>query len=121
MAGRCRDPPGQKEQASGSPRVGSPRKKQAEHRRHREELGEWKRSTSERTHEGRRKRDGRTSFKEQKAPLKKEKEVQRKEEIQKQRKKHRCVVTDSGASSSVLSFLSGPSPSPDEGPIYPPV
>lgn len=92
MAGRCGGPAGQKEWAKGSPRPDSPQRKQVEHRRHREELGEQKRSTAQRTREGKKKRDGRASLKERRASSKKEKEVQKKE-MGKQQKKHRCVVT----------------------------
>nr|XP_019589287.1 PREDICTED: transmembrane channel-like protein 2 [Rhinolophus sinicus] len=97
-AGRRGALPGQKEQPRGSPRAGSPRRKQVESRRHREELGEQERSTVERTREGRRKRNGRTSLKEQRTPPKKEKEVLKKEETQKQRKKHRLPSSASSAS-----------------------
>nr|XP_060480016.1 transmembrane channel-like protein 2 [Panthera onca] len=88
-AGRRRAQPGQKERVGGSPGPGSPRRKQAERRRHREELGEQGRSSAERTCTERRKKDGRTSLKEQRAPSKKEKEVPRKEETWKRLKKHR--------------------------------
>ncbi|XP_032950843.1 transmembrane channel-like protein 2 isoform X2 [Rhinolophus ferrumequinum] len=96
-AGRRGALPGQKEQARGSPRAGSPRRKQVESRRHREELGVQERSTVERTREGRRKRNGRTSLKEQRTPPKKEKEVSKKE-TQKQRKKHRLPSLASSTS-----------------------
>lgn len=92
MTGRCGGPAGQKERAKGSPRPDSPQRKQVEHRRHREKLGEQKRSTAQRTREGRKKRDGRASLKEQRASSKKEKEVPKKD-MWKQQKKHRCVVT----------------------------
>ncbi|GAB5569358.1 transmembrane channel-like protein 2 [Prionailurus iriomotensis] len=97
-AGRCGAQPGQKERAGGSPGPGSPRRKQAERRRHREELGEQGRSSAERTCTERRKKDGRTSLKEQRAPSKKEKEVPRKEETWKRLKKHRSPSLASGAS-----------------------
>ncbi|XP_034862417.1 transmembrane channel-like protein 2 [Mirounga leonina] len=98
VAGRRGAQPGQKEPAGGSPRPGSPRRKQAERRRHLEELGEQGRSSAERTFEGRRKRDGRASLKKQRAPPKKEKEVSRKEEMWKQPKKHRPPSLASSAS-----------------------
>ncbi|XP_070444086.1 transmembrane channel-like protein 2 [Equus przewalskii] len=91
-------PPGRKERAGGSPRPGSPRSKQAERRRPREELRKPERSTAERTSKGRRKRDGRTSFKEQRAPPKKEKETPRKEEMWKPLKKHRSSSLASSTS-----------------------
>lgn len=85
--------PGQKERARDSPGSGSPRRKQAERRGRRELLGDRERGSAEKTCRGRRKKDGRASFREQRAPSKKEKEVRRKEEMWKQLKKHRCVVT----------------------------
>ncbi|KAG8513396.1 Transmembrane channel-like protein 2, partial [Galemys pyrenaicus] len=86
----------QTEQARSGPRPGSPRRKQTEHsKRRQEEPGKQGRSRLE----GRRKRDGRASFKDQRAPPKKEKEVSRKEEMWKQLKKHR--------SSSLVSSASG--------------
>ena len=93
MAGRRGAQPSQKERAEGSPRPGSPRRKQAEHQRLREDLGKPGRSSTKRTCEGRRKRDGRASLKEQRqrAPPKKEKEALRKE-TRKRPKKHRYVV-----------------------------
>uniref|UniRef100_A0A452QNC1 Transmembrane channel-like protein n=1 Tax=Ursus americanus TaxID=9643 RepID=A0A452QNC1_URSAM len=97
-AGRRRAQPCQKEPARGSPRPGSSQRKQAERRRQREELGEQGRSSAERTFEGRRKRDGRASLKEQRAPPKKEKEVPRKEEMWKRPKKHRSPSLASSAS-----------------------
>ncbi|XP_025788493.1 transmembrane channel-like protein 2 [Puma concolor] len=97
-AGRRGAQPGQKERAGGSPGPGSPRRKQAERRRHREELGERGRSSTERTCTERRKKDGRTSLKEQRAPSKKEKEVPRKEETWKRLKKHRSPSLASSAS-----------------------
>ncbi|KAF0879347.1 TMC2 protein, partial [Crocuta crocuta] len=96
-AGRRGAQPGQKERVRGSPGPGSPRRKQAERRRHREELGERGRSSAERTCSERRK-DRRTSFKEQRAPSKKEKEVPRKEETWKRLKKHRSPSLASSAS-----------------------
>jgi len=84
--------PGQKKRTGGSPGSGSPRRKQAERRGRRELLGDRERGSAEKTCGGRRK-DGRASLREQRAPSKKEKEVRRKEEMWKQLKKHRCVVT----------------------------
>lgn len=121
-AGRRRAQPSQKEPARGSPRPGSSQRKQAERRRQREELGEQGRSSAERTFEGRRKRDGRASLKEQRAPPKKEKEVPRKEEMWKRPKKHRYVVILIQVcflTGTLFSF--GPSPSPDEGRRSPPL
>lgn len=99
VAGRRGGLPDQKDRARGSPRPESPRRRQAEHRRHREELREMKRSTTQRTLEGKKKRDGKASLKEQRAPSKKGKEASKKgkeaskkEEMWKQLKKHRCVV-----------------------------
>ncbi|CAK6447498.1 unnamed protein product [Pipistrellus nathusii] len=97
VAGRCGGPAGQKEWAKGSPRPDSPQRKQVEHRRHREELGEQKRSTAQRTREGKKKRDGRASLKERRASSKKEKEVQKKE-MGKQQKKHRSPSVASSTS-----------------------
>nr|XP_025732075.1 transmembrane channel-like protein 2 [Callorhinus ursinus] len=97
-AGRRGAQPGQKEQAGGSPRPGSPRRKQAECRRHLEPLGERGRSSAERTSKGRRKRDGRASLKKQRAPPKTEKEVSRQEEMWKRPKKHRPPSLASSAS-----------------------
>ncbi|XP_042550559.1 transmembrane channel-like protein 2 [Dipodomys spectabilis] len=75
--------PSQKERPGGSPRPGSPRRKPMDRpaRRSRPEgLRRLERSSvEERTCQGRRKRDGRTSFKEQRAHPKKEKEVVGKE------------------------------------------
>nr|XP_010590122.1 transmembrane channel-like protein 2 [Loxodonta africana] len=96
--GRCRAQPGQKKQAGGSPRPGSPRRKQSEHRRRQEELGEHNRSPAERNREGRRKKDGKASFKEQRAPPGKEKETPKKEEMWKHLKKHRSTSVASSAS-----------------------
>ncbi|EPQ13012.1 Transmembrane channel-like protein 2 [Myotis brandtii] len=96
VTGRCGGPAGQ-ERAKGSPRPDSPQRKQVEHRRHREELGKQKRSTAQRTREGRKKRDGRASLKEQRASSKKEKEVPKKE-MWKQLKKHRSPSLASSAS-----------------------
>lgn len=121
VAGRRGGPSGQKERARGSPRPDSPRRKQAEHRRHPEELGKQERGTAQRTREGRRKKDGRASLKEQRASSKKEKEVPRKEEMWKQLKKHRCVVTPVQACfQSCFPSPAGLSPSPDEGLMSPP-
>ncbi|KAJ8778019.1 hypothetical protein J1605_001171 [Eschrichtius robustus] len=107
VPGRRQAPPGQKEQAGGSPGSGSPRRKQAERRgRHREQLGERERGSAEKTCGGRRKRDGRASLREHQAPPKKEKEVPRKEEMWKQLKKHR--------SSSSASSTSGGEPLSEE-------
>ncbi|XP_006096439.1 transmembrane channel-like protein 2 [Myotis lucifugus] len=96
VTGRCGGPAGQ-ERAKGSPRPDSPQRKQVEHRRHREELGKQKRSTAQRTREGRKKKDGRASLKEQRASPKKEKEVPKKE-MWKQLKKHRSPSLASSAS-----------------------
>nr|XP_036873222.1 transmembrane channel-like protein 2 [Manis javanica] len=87
--------PGRKEQARGSPRPGSPWRKQAERGRRQEER---KQSQAERICEGRRRRDGRASLKEQRAPPKKEKEVPKKEEMWKPLKKHRSPSLASSAS-----------------------
>ena len=91
--GRRRAQPGQKERAGGSPGSGSPRRKQAERRGRRALPGDRERGSAEKTCGGRRKKDGRASLREQRAPSKKEKEARRKEEMWKQLKKHRCVVT----------------------------
>ncbi|ELK34500.1 Transmembrane channel-like protein 2 [Myotis davidii] len=97
VTGRCGGPAGQKG-AKGSPRPDSPQRKQVEHRRHREELGKPKRSTAQRTREGRKKKkDGKASLKEQRASPKKEKEVPKKE-MWKQLKKHRSPSLASSAS-----------------------
>ncbi|XP_053527222.1 transmembrane channel-like protein 2 [Artibeus jamaicensis] len=96
-AGKRGVPPGQKDRARGSPRPESPRRKQAEHRRHREELREQKRSTTQRIREGRRRRDGKVPLKEQRAPSKKGKEASNKE-TWKQLKKHRSSSSASSAS-----------------------
>ncbi|XP_007932878.2 transmembrane channel-like protein 2 [Orycteropus afer afer] len=91
-----------KEQARGSsrgsPRPGSPRRKQTGQRRRQEELREKNQSPAERTCEGRRKRDGKASFKEQRVPPQKEKELPEKEEIWKRLKKHRSSSLASSAS-----------------------
>uniref|UniRef100_A0A8P0SC23 Transmembrane channel-like protein n=1 Tax=Canis lupus familiaris TaxID=9615 RepID=A0A8P0SC23_CANLF len=99
VAGRRGAQPSQKERAEGSPRPGSPRRKQAEHQRLREDLGKPGRSSTKRTCEGRRKRDGRASLKEQRqrAPPKKEKEALRKE-TRKRPKKHRSPSLASSTS-----------------------
>ncbi|KAM6163823.1 transmembrane channel-like protein 2 [Rhynchocyon petersi] len=97
-SGRPRAQPGRKEQAGDSPRPGSPRRKQAEHRRCREAVGQQNRSAKDRTGDGRRRGEGKTSFKEQRAPSKKAKEVPKQEEMWKQMKKHR--------SSSLVSSVS---------------
>ena len=108
--GRRRAQPGQKERAGGSPGSGSPRRKQAERRGRRELLGDRERGSAEKICRGRRKKDGRASLREQRAPSKKEKEVRRKEEVWKQLKKHRCVVTR-------LQARFSPAPSLDKGQV----
>uniref|UniRef100_A0A8D1E0G1 Transmembrane channel-like protein n=1 Tax=Sus scrofa TaxID=9823 RepID=A0A8D1E0G1_PIG len=90
--------PGQKERAGGSPKPGSPQRKPAEHRGHHKQLGERERSSAEKTRGGKRNRDRKASFREQRAPRKREKEVPRKEEMRKQLKKHRSSSLASGAS-----------------------
>uniref|UniRef100_A0A8D1A4G0 Transmembrane channel-like protein n=1 Tax=Sus scrofa TaxID=9823 RepID=A0A8D1A4G0_PIG len=90
--------PGQKERAGGSPKPGSPQRKPAEHRGHHKQLGERERSSAEKTSGGKRNRDRKASFREQRAPPKREKEVPRKEEMWKQLKKHRLSSLASGAS-----------------------
>ncbi|XP_049635967.1 transmembrane channel-like protein 2 [Suncus etruscus] len=88
-----------KEQSGGSPRPGSPRRKSTGHGRLREEQGKQERRVAGRTHQGKKKRNGRTSFREQRAPSKKHKDVRRnEEEIWKQLKKHRSSSLASGAS-----------------------
>uniref|UniRef100_A0A8D1UG00 Transmembrane channel-like protein n=1 Tax=Sus scrofa TaxID=9823 RepID=A0A8D1UG00_PIG len=99
--------PGQKERAGGSPKPGSPQRKPAEHRGHHKQLGERERSSAEKTSGGKRNRDRKASFREQRAPPKREKEVPRKEEMWKQLKKHRCV---SGTFQSTLSLSFQPLP-----------
>uniref|UniRef100_A0A8D1PE58 Transmembrane channel-like protein n=1 Tax=Sus scrofa TaxID=9823 RepID=A0A8D1PE58_PIG len=89
---------GQKERAGGSPKPGSPQRKPAEHRGHHKQLGERERSSAEKTSGGKRNRDRKASFREQRAPPKREKEVPRKEEMWKQLKKHRSSSLASGAS-----------------------
>ncbi|KAM9249260.1 transmembrane channel-like protein 2 [Dugong dugon] len=96
-AGRHRAQSGQKEEAGGNLRPGSPRRKQSERRRRQEESGEQKRSPAGRNLEGRRKRDGKASFRGQRVPPEKEKEVP-KEEMWKQLKKHRSTSLASSAS-----------------------
>ncbi|XP_053429714.1 transmembrane channel-like protein 2 [Nycticebus coucang] len=96
--GRRGSPPRQKERTRGSPRPGSPRRKQTVRRSRGGEPRGQERSTTERTHEGRQK-DGQASLKEQSAPPKKEKEVLKKEESWTRLKKPR--------SSSVASSASG--------------
>ncbi|KAM9590319.1 transmembrane channel-like protein 2 [Trichechus inunguis] len=96
-SGRRRAQSGQKEEAGGNLRPGSSRRKQSERRRHQEELGEQKRSPAGRNLEGRRKRDGKASFRGQRVPPEKEKEVP-KEETWKQLKKHRSTSLASSAS-----------------------
>ncbi|XP_075384082.1 transmembrane channel-like protein 2 [Tenrec ecaudatus] len=85
---------GRKEQPVGSSRPRSPKRKHAEHKRRPEDRG-----PAERTCKERRKRDGKASFREQKATPKKEKEVLKKEEMWKQLKKP--------SSSSLASSASG--------------
>uniref|UniRef100_A0A8C6G0W6 Transmembrane channel-like protein n=1 Tax=Moschus moschiferus TaxID=68415 RepID=A0A8C6G0W6_MOSMO len=97
--GRRRAQPGQKERAGGSPGSGSPRRKQAERRGRLELLGARERRSAEKTCRGRRKKDGRASLREQRAPSKKEKEVRGKEETWKQLKKHRSSSVASSTSS----------------------
>nr|XP_020029449.1 transmembrane channel-like protein 2 [Castor canadensis] len=98
--------PGQKEWAGGSPRSGSPRRKQTEQRASpREGLRGQQQSPVDRTREGRRKRDERASFKEQRASPRKEKGILRKEN--KQLKKPR-------SSSLASSAFSGESLSEEE-------
>ncbi|KAI4538244.1 hypothetical protein MG293_011647 [Ovis ammon polii] len=97
--GRRRAQPGQKERAGGSPGSGSPRRKQAERRGRRELLGDRERGSAEKICRGRRKKDGRASLREQRAPSKREKEVRRKEEVWKQLKKHRSSSMTSSTSS----------------------
>ncbi|KAM8774830.1 transmembrane channel-like protein 2 [Rhynchonycteris naso] len=92
--GRRGGPHGQRERARGSPRPDSPRRKQTEHRSPRETLGRPERSATQRTLEGRRRKDGRASLKEQRAPSK----GKRKEETWKQLKKHRSTSLASSAS-----------------------
>uniref|UniRef100_A0A8D0RQP3 Transmembrane channel-like protein n=1 Tax=Sus scrofa TaxID=9823 RepID=A0A8D0RQP3_PIG len=89
---------GQKERAGGSPKPGSPQRKPAEHRGHHKQLGERERSSAEKTSGGKRNKDRKASFREQRAPPKREKEVPRKEEMWKQLKKHRSSSLASGAS-----------------------
>uniref|UniRef100_A0A8D1YYV4 Transmembrane channel-like protein n=1 Tax=Sus scrofa TaxID=9823 RepID=A0A8D1YYV4_PIG len=89
---------GQKERAGGSPKPRSPQRKPAEHRGHHKQLGERERSSAEKTSGGKRNRDRKASFREQRAPPKREKEVPRKEEMWKQLKKHRSSSLASGAS-----------------------
>uniref|UniRef100_A0A8C8ZVX0 Transmembrane channel-like protein n=1 Tax=Prolemur simus TaxID=1328070 RepID=A0A8C8ZVX0_PROSS len=97
--GRRGSPPGQQERARGSPRPGSPRRKQTERRSRRGELRGQEPRATERTYEGKQKRDGRASLREQRAPPKKEKEVLKKEEPWTRPKKPR--------SSSLASSISG--------------
>ncbi|XP_069351869.1 transmembrane channel-like protein 2 [Eulemur rufifrons] len=102
--GRRGSPPGQQEQARGSPRPGSPQRKQrerrsqTERRSHRGELRGQERRATERTCEGKRKRDGRASLKERRASPKKEKEVLKKEEPRTRPKKPRSSSLASSAS-----------------------
>ncbi|XP_066242716.1 transmembrane channel-like protein 2 [Saccopteryx leptura] len=104
-AGRPGGPPSQRERARGSPRPDSPRRKQTEHRSPPEAPGRRERSSTQRTLEGRRRKDGRASLKEQRAPSKKG-TAGRKEETWKQLKKHR--------SSSLASSASGGEPLSEE-------
>ncbi|KAI4562840.1 hypothetical protein MJT46_019850 [Ovis ammon polii x Ovis aries] len=97
--GRRRAQPGQKERAGGSPGSGSPPRKQAERRGRRELLGDREQGSAEKICRGRRKKDGRASLREQRAPSKREKEVRRKEEVWKQLKKHRSSSMASSTSS----------------------
>ncbi|XP_003941098.1 transmembrane channel-like protein 2 [Saimiri boliviensis] len=93
-----------KERTGGSPSPGSPQRKQAERRRLGEELGKQEPSKAEGTWEGRRKRDERSSLKEQTAPSKKEKEIPRKEEKLKRQKKPRSSsLASSGSGGESLS------------------
>lgn len=81
-----------KEQSGGSPRPGSPRRKSTGHGRLQEEQGKQERRVAGRTHQGKKKRNGRTSFRQHRAPSKKHKDGRRnEEETWKQLKKHRCV------------------------------
>lgn len=82
---------GRKERTLGSPRLGSPRRKQAESRRRDLELRGRERSFADRARDSRKKRDGRASLKEQSASPKKGKRHRRKEEAWERQKKPRCV------------------------------
>ncbi|XP_055977547.1 transmembrane channel-like protein 2 [Sorex fumeus] len=89
-SGRREAQRGLKEKAGDSPRPGSPRRKSTGH-------GQQK--AAERTPQGRRKRDGRASIREQRASSKKEREVPRhQEEMWKPSRKHRSSSLASGAS-----------------------